>query len=178
MHWLVGIDVVITCLIGWPDSSFGIISSVDCEKPWLPAFAYCARVHRRSIVGVDHVARGAAAVSDSRRRLSFEPMKLSVGSSSRVFCRPMNTGSVRFSVPSPRLLRRFSGRPGSSSGSGLPTSSGRRPPRSKMRSTLPGCVTCHGNSGRRNGRMPCCRGHAAAVGGGTVLPIAGVPSAM
>ena len=43
-----------------------------------------------------------------------------IGSSRRVFCSPRNTGSVRSSVPRPRSLNLTSGRPGSSSGFGMP----------------------------------------------------------
>src|SRR2546430_8561952 len=47
------------------------------------------------------------------------------------------------SVPKPRSPSLSSGRPGSSSRSGLPTSPFLRPPRSNTRSTLPGCETSH-----------------------------------
>src|SRR5438094_449797 len=50
-------------------------------------------------------------------------MKLSVGSNRRVLVSPMNTGSVRFSVPKPRSESLVAmGRPGSSSRSGMPSS--------------------------------------------------------
>jgi hypothetical protein len=39
MHWLVGIWRVNSCLIGCPGSFFGIVGSICCEVPMLPAFA-------------------------------------------------------------------------------------------------------------------------------------------
>ena len=49
---------------------------------------------------------------------------------------------------------RVRGRPDSSSRSGMPISGRKRPPRSKMRRILPGCVTSKRGSGSRNGTTP------------------------
>ena len=46
------------------------------------------------------------------------------------------------------------GRPDSSSRSGMPISGRKRPPRSKMRRMLPGCVISKRGNGSRNGRTP------------------------
>jgi hypothetical protein len=40
MHWLVGIARVSSCLIGWPDSFFGMVGSICALRPWLPYAAY------------------------------------------------------------------------------------------------------------------------------------------
>ena len=63
--------------------------------------------------------------------------------------------SVRFSVPSPRLLSLSRGRPASSNRSGIPVSARKRPPRSKMRRMLPGCEISKRGRGFRYGRTPC-----------------------
>ena len=75
-------------------------------------------------------------------------MKLSVGSSKRVFCKADEHGSVRFWVLSPRSLS--CARP-----AGLfwrfwmPTSERKRPPRSKIRSTFPGWLIIAGRGSRK-----------------------------
>ena len=62
MHWLVGMERVNSCLIGWPDS-FLRNGGIDLRAVRLIAErGVGAGVHRRAIVGVNHVAGGAAAV--------------------------------------------------------------------------------------------------------------------
>src|SRR2546428_7867196 len=41
-HWLDGIVLVKTCLIGWPDSSRAMVGSAVAGRPRLPYFAYAA----------------------------------------------------------------------------------------------------------------------------------------
>ena len=61
MHWLVGIELVNVCEIGWPDSFFGIIGSVVLRAAVVASRGVLLRVDARAIVGVDDVAGGAAA---------------------------------------------------------------------------------------------------------------------
>ena len=84
-------------------------------------------------------------------------------------------GSVRFSVPRPRWLSRLAGRPGGSSSVGMPISSGRCWPRSKMRRTLPGWLISKRGSGSSQGSTPFFT-VSSTVGGGSVSTRWGVPS--
>ena len=68
------------------------------------------------------------------------------------FLQAKKHGSVRSSVPRPRSLNLSSGRPGSSSGFGLPISARAPPPRSNTRRMLPGCETSQRASGSRCGQ--------------------------
>src|SRR5438552_4047596 len=79
----------------------------------------------------------------------FRPSSESAGSDSRVFWMFSHTGSMRFSVPSPRGLSRLSGFPGGSSRLGRPISICFSWPLSKMRRMLPGWPTSKRGSGSR-----------------------------
>ena len=155
MHWLVGMPAANWCSIGWPGSFLGDRRVGFWKlRPRLPNVGVRAGVDRRAVVGVDHVAGGAAAraivagvvvgAQEVERRV--EEPRLAAGRS--------KTGSVRFWVPRPRSLRPARGLPGSSNGSGMPISCGSRPPRSKIRRTLPGCEASKRGSGSRNGTTP------------------------
>ena len=78
-----------------------------------------------------------------------------------------STGSVRLLVPSPRRLSRTRVRPGSSSRSGMPISGRKRPPGSKMRSTLPGWLISNRGSGSSVATTPFFI--SSSVGYGYVL---------
>ena len=154
MHWLVGIAVVNDVLDRMArlvlrdhrDRSSG--SSRDCPPSRTARSAPASDRWRRPR------GRRCSRSSGSRPDESLVPRKLSVGSSRRVFCRPMNTGSVRFSVPRPRLLKRFPAGPVLRPAPGCRLRAARVPPRSKMRSTLPGCVTSHAAADRERAGCP------------------------
>ena len=97
-----------------------------------------------------------------------------MGSSSRVFCAPRMTGSMRFSVPGPRGESPLSGLPGSSWTSGRPVSRRRRPPRSKTRKGLPVCPSSQRGKGNSDASQPFSI-VSCAVGAGTVLIRRGAP---
>ena len=63
MHWLVGMERVNSCLMGWPDSLCGMVGSICDAVRLVAVLRVRARMHRRTIVGVNHVARRAAAVA-------------------------------------------------------------------------------------------------------------------
>ena len=52
-----------SCLIGWPDSFFGIVGSSLAVRPWLPNCAYGPELTGVAIVRVDDVTRRAAALA-------------------------------------------------------------------------------------------------------------------
>ena len=63
MHWLVGMERVNSCLIGWPDSLLRN-GGIDLRAVRLVAVLRVgAGVHRRPVVRVNHVAGRAAAVA-------------------------------------------------------------------------------------------------------------------
>ena len=39
MHWLVGMERVNSCLMGWPDSFCGMVGSICALCAWLPYLA-------------------------------------------------------------------------------------------------------------------------------------------
>ena len=95
MHWLVGIERVNSCLMGWPDS-FLRNGRIDLRAVRLVAVRRVrAGVNRRPIVGVNHVARRAAAAADNRRDDRWCRAARAADPAGASSASPRNTGSVR-----------------------------------------------------------------------------------
>jgi len=131
MHWLDGIERVKACLMGWPASFFWIVGSEEALKPKWPNCDRRLSGWDRDI-RVDHMARGAAARAIVAGMI-VRARERKIGSSSRVFCRPRNTGSVRSSVPKPRSLSLLSACPVLLRDSDCQSPLSCAPPRSKTR---------------------------------------------
>ena len=63
MHWLEGMPRVNWCLMGCPDWFFGMVGSMVALNPEWPNCRVRSRVFWRPVIGIDDVARAAAAVS-------------------------------------------------------------------------------------------------------------------
>ena len=148
MHWLLGMESVNWWAIGWPEQFLGIVGSGEKLVPLVAEAGIRPRMDRRAIVGVDHVAAAASAgtvvagvvvgAQEIQRRI--EQAGLLQPEKNRVRA----VGRAQAAVAQARA-----GRPGSSSGSGMPVSGRNLPPRSKMRRTLPGWEISNCGSGSR-----------------------------
>ena len=126
-------------------------------------------MHRRAVVGVDHMAGRAAAgavvagmiVGAGQRKQRIEQARLLQAQKHRDRC------AAR--VPRPRSLSLSSGSPGIFFADwDCRSRSAASPPRSKTRRMLPGCETSQRASGSRYGSMPLVARQFLAIGGGYV----------
>ncbi len=130
---------------------------------------------RIAIIGVQHVAGTAATAAVVARRDRWSRESSRSDPSSRVFAKPMNTGSVRFSVPSPRLLNRSRGRPGSSRTSGMPNFGSETTAPFKDPQHVARLADLVGDQRLQKRQHSLVLASLVAVGGGTVCRICGVP---
>ncbi len=92
------------------------------------------------------------------------PGNESTGSTSRVFCKPRKTGSVRNSVPKPRSLSLIVGLAWIFFPRRIADFCFFLPPRSNTRRTLPGCEISQRYSGVSSGNTPFVRVYSVWVG--------------
>ena len=138
MHWLEGMERVNWCLIGCPDSFFGMVGSTVAASAKVAVDSSKVRMLRRTIVGVDYVASAATAGCGSRRA-----DHLCLGRQQRIeqprFLqaeKKWDRCAALFRTRALPVLRRACRVPPRDYG--IPTSGFFSPPRSKTRRTLPG----------------------------------------
>ncbi len=177
MHWLDGMARVNTCLMGWPDSFFGIVGSTVALSARCCRTARTSRSARASGRWRRSRGRRCSRWRGSRRddrwcRETTAPDRAGASSASRG-----TPGSVRNCVPKPRslefhvragrVLRRAAGLPSLRL---LPCRRARRRAAHCRAAKFPSAAAVRGRAGRPSSRV------SSAVGGGSVFMRCGLPS--